>query len=87
VGPIAALVVLAALSIAIKWVLNDLIPASTARNMGHVTFAIVNAVMLPVCAWCVNRALRYQWRTANLSAISAATHATSSRSQNTSPPQ
>lgn len=71
VGPLAATVVLAVVGIAFKWALNEWIPATNAHNMGHITFAVVNGALLPACAWCVNRALRYQWATANLSVISA----------------
>ena len=81
VGPFAAIVVLVAVGIAFKWTINQLIPATTARNMGHITFAIVNGAMLPACAWCVHRLLRSQWRGANLAAISAAIHTTSLRLQ------
>jgi xanthine/uracil/vitamin C permease (AzgA family) len=71
----------AAVGLTLKWCLNELIPATQAVNAGHITFAVVNGVMLPALAWCVNRALRYQWATANLSAISAAMQAWSARLQ------
>jgi hypothetical protein len=81
VGPFAAIVVLVAVGIAFKWTINQLIPWTNARNVGHITFAVVNGAMLPAFAWCVHRALRSQWRRANLAAISAAMHATSLRLQ------
>lgn len=87
VGPFAAIVILAVVGIAFKWALNEWIPATNTRNMGHITFAIVNGAVLPACAWCVHRALRYQWRTANLSAISAAMQVLSTRLQNAFSPE
>ena len=74
-GPIAAVGALAVVGVALTWALNVGIPATDARDMGHITFAAVNGVMLPAGARCVNRALRYQWATANLAAISAAMQA------------
>ena len=71
----------AVVGITFKWALNELIPATGARDTAHITFAVVNGAMLPACAWCVNRGLRYQWATANLSAISAAMQAWSARVQ------
>ena len=82
IGPFAAVVMLAVVGIAFKGALNEWIPATTTHNMGHITFAIVNGAMLPACAWCVHRALRYQWRKANLLAISAAMQVLSTRLQN-----
>ena len=86
-GPFATVVLVAIVGVAFNWALHEWIPATNARNTRHITFAIVNGALLPACAWCVNRALRYQWATANLSAISAAMHASSVRSQNTFSPQ
>ena len=80
-GPTTAVVLLAVVGIAFKWALNEWIPATKTPNMGHITFAIVNGVMLPACAWCVHRALRYQWSKANLAAISAAMQKWSARLQ------
>jgi len=71
----------AVLGMAFKWALNGLVPATDGGDAGHITFAIVNGVMLPACLWCFNRALRYQWATANLSAISAAMQTWSARLQ------
>ncbi|MBC7711613.1 MAG: hypothetical protein H7203_16250 [Rhizobacter sp.] len=71
----------AVLGMVFKWALNELVPATDGRDAGHITFAIVNGAMLPACAWCFNRALRYQWATANLSAISAAMQTWSARLQ------
>jgi hypothetical protein len=79
--PFTAMLLFAAVGLTLKWCLNELIPATQAVNAGHITFAVVNGVMLPALAWCVNRALRYQWATANLSAISAAMQAWSARLQ------
>ena len=76
-----AIVVLAVVGIAFKWLLNQLIPAINKPNMGHISFVIVNGAMLPAFAWCVHRAARDQWRRANLAAISAAMQATSQRLQ------
>lgn len=81
VVPGLALLGLAALGLPFKWWLNDAIPATAARDMGHITFTIVNGAMLPACAWCIHRALRYQWSTANLAAISAAMQKWSTRVQ------
>ena len=66
---------------AFKWALNEMVPATDGRDSAYITFAIVNGAMLPACAWCFNRALRTQWATANLSAISAAMQAWSARLQ------
>ena len=71
----------AVVGIAFKWALNELIAATNGRDVAHITFAIVNGAMLPACAWCFNRALRYQWVTANLAAISAAMQTGSVRLQ------
>ena len=71
----------AIIGISLKWAVNTLIPATDSREWGHVTFAVVNGAMLPALAWCVNRALRYQWMTANLSSISVAMQAGSQRLQ------
>ena len=81
IGPFIAIVVLAVVGIAFKWLLNQLIPAINKPNMGHISFVIVNGAMLPAFAWCVHRAARDQWRRANLAAISAAMQATSLRLQ------
>lgn len=79
--PWLALIGLAALGLPFNWWLNHAIPATAARDMGHITFAIVNGAMLPACAWCIHRALRYQWSKANLAAISAAMQKWSARMQ------
>ena len=71
----------AVVGMAFKWALNELIAATNGRDVAHITFAIVNGAMLPACAWCFNRALRYQWVTANLAAISAAMQTGSVRLQ------
>lgn len=81
VVPWLALIGLAALSLPLKWWLNDAIPATAGQDMGHITFAIVNGAMLPACAWCIHRALRHQWSTANLAAVSAAMQKWSARFQ------
>ena len=81
VMPWLALIGLAALGLLFKGWLNDAIPATAARDMGHITFAIVNGAMLPACAWCIHRALRYQWSKANLAAISVAMQRWSARLQ------
>ena len=71
----------AVLGMAFKWALDELVPATDGRDTAHITFAIVNGAMLPACVWGFNRALRYQWATANLSAISAVMQAESARLQ------
>lgn len=81
VVPWLALIGLAALGLPLKWWLNHAIPATAARDMGHIAFAIVNGAMLPACAWCIHRALRYQWSRANLATISAAMQTWSTRMQ------
>lgn len=83
VVPRLALIGLAALGLLFKGWLNDAIPATAARDMGHITFAIVNGAMLPTCAWCIHRALRCQWSKANLAAISVAMQKWSTRLQKT----
>lgn len=81
VGPVATVVLVAIVGIAIKWAINELIPATATRNMGHIAFAVVSGLMLPVGAWCVHRALKYQWRRAPLSAIAVAMQTWSQRQQ------
>ena len=78
---IVEVLALTVVGMVLRWALNKLVPATNGRDVAHVTFAIVNGAMLPACAWCFNRALRYQWATANLSAISAAMQAWSARLQ------
>jgi hypothetical protein len=81
VMPYVSLVGLIALGLALKWVLSEAIPATAAWGMGHITFAIVNGLLLPVIAWAIHRSLRQRWANANLAALSAAMHAWSQRVQ------
>ena len=78
---IVEVLALTVVGMVLRWALNKLVPATNGRDVAHVTFAIVNGVMLPACVWCFNRGLRYQWASANLSAISAAMQAWSARLQ------
>lgn len=83
-GPLLPITTTLAFAVAggtVKWILNELIPATASPDSDDITFAIVNGALLPALAWCVHRALRYQWATANLSAISSAMQTWSARWQ------
>ncbi len=83
--PITFMVVFSVAGSALRWALNELIPETAAADVDHITFAIVNGALLPACAWCVHRSLRYQWATANLQAISSAMQTWSERMQKAYP--
>ncbi len=61
-----------AVGLALKWVINEAFPASATHEADHFVFVLVNGVMLPVTAWIIHHALRPQWKTANLAAITSA---------------
>jgi hypothetical protein len=62
----------AIVGLSIKWAINEAFPASAAHEADHLVFVLVNSVMLPITVWIIHRALRPQWKTANLAAITSA---------------
>jgi hypothetical protein len=69
--PFAIVVLLAASAFSCKWLLENNVEALADGRLGHLTFALVNGAILPAIAWSVSRSFRYQWRSANLPAISS----------------
>ena len=77
------------LGVAVVWLLTGS-PLRISRSdgqLGSVLFMAYGAGLLPAVAWLINRALRYEWQTANMATIAAAMQAWAARRQKSLSPQ
>jgi len=68
----AGIVVLSVMAFGYKTLIQFCVPEFRGADAGVVVFALVNGVLVPVSAWGLHRALRYQWATAQLVEVSTA---------------
>ena len=62
--------VLAAASVALARTIGPMLPSLGGANEMLVGFALVHAVLLPLCAWALMRSTQWRWRRANLASVS-----------------